>query len=268
MVSAGQTLKVLRGKLGLTMRDVEAASARIAQRRGNDEFFIPLSRLSDFETKGIVPSIFRVYSLSIIYRLDMRELLSWYGIDFNDSTADINVCQPPNSHFSKALANLSNVEVPIRMDPGFDPKRTSNFGRMIEQWGVVPLAYLAKFASFQYTYGYIGSDDMTMYPILPPGSFVQVDEARNRVAEGGWRTEYERPIYFVETRTGHVCCWCSTSDEDLILQPHPLSPVATRVLRHREADVVGQVVGVAMRLGDWHPLFGSSPEPKEREVLN
>ena len=59
-----------------------------------------------------------------------------------------------------------------RLDPGFDPRRTVNFGRMVEQWGQVPLAYLAQFATCQYTYGYIGSDDLTMYPILPPGSFV------------------------------------------------------------------------------------------------
>ena len=77
-----------------------------------------------------------------------------------------------------------------------------------------------------FTYGYVGTQDFTMYPILPPGSFIQVDESRNRVLEGSWRSEYERPIYFVETRDGHTCCWCSMRREEIILQPHPLSPVA------------------------------------------
>jgi hypothetical protein len=55
---------------------------------------------------------------------------------------------------------------------------------MVEQWGQVPLAYLAQFATCQYTYGYIGSDDLTMYPILPPGSFVQIDESKKKAVEG------------------------------------------------------------------------------------
>jgi len=264
----GQNLRVLREQLGLTMRDVEHASTRIAQKHANDEFIVVPSRLSDFETKGVVPSIYRFYSLAVIYRTDIRELLAWYGVDLNGMTTDLDFVFPPKSHFSSALANLSSVEMPIRLDPSFDHKRTVNFGRMVEQWGQVPLAYLAQFATCQFTYGYIGSDDLTMYPILPPGSFVQIDESKNKAVEGGWRSEYERPIYFVETRSGHTCCWCAMAGEEIILQPHPLSPVAARVLRYpQEAEIVGQVVGVAIRLGDWRPLLDSSTSSKAREGL-
>ena len=81
MFPGGQNLRMLREQLGLTMRDVETASTRIAQKRANDEFAIPPSRLSDVETKGVIPSIYRLYSLAVIYRRDIRELLSWYGVD-------------------------------------------------------------------------------------------------------------------------------------------------------------------------------------------
>lgn len=269
MVPGGQNLRILREQLGLTMRDVEMASARIAERHGNDEFSIPPSRLSDIETKGVIPSIFRLYSLAAIYRRDIRDLLAWYGVDLNQITVDLDLVMPRKSHISEALANLANVNIPIRLDPSFDPRRTANFGRMIEQWGLVPLAYLTQFASCQYTYGYVGSEDLTMHPILPPGSFIQVDESLNKVTDGGWRSEYERPIYFVETREGHTCCWCTLSKEDIILQPHPLSPVAPRILRYpQEAEVIGQVVGVAIKLGDWRPVFGSSVNSRAREALN
>jgi len=269
MSSGGRNLRLLREQLGLTMRDVETASARIAQRHGNDEFAIPPSRLSDVETKGVVPSIFRLYSLAVIYRRDLRELLSWYNVDLNGMATDLDLAFPPRSHLSEALSNLSSIQMPVRIDPSFDPRRTVNFGRMVEEWGLVPLAYLAQFASCQFTYGYIGSEDLTMYPILPPGSFVQVDESKDRVVEGGWRSEYERPIYFVETRSGHTCCWCTLTREGIILQPHPLSPVAARSLRYpQEADIIGQVVGVAIRLGDWRPVFDSSIGSRAREALN
>jgi len=269
MNSGGQNLRALREQLGLTMRDVETASSRIAEKHGNDEYSIPPSRLSDIETKGIVPSIFRLYSLAVIYRRDFRELLSRYNVDLNSITDDLDSSMPPKSHFSHVLGGISDVKVPVRIDPGFDPRKTANFGRMVEQWGLVPLSYLEQFANRQFTYGYIGSEDLTMYPLLPPGTFVQVDESKNKVLDGGWRSEYERPIYFVETRSGHTCCWCTVTREELILQPHSLSPVPARVLRYpQEADVIGQVVGVAMRLGEWRSTLGSSATPKGPATLN
>ncbi len=71
ILAAGLNLRGLRERLGLTMREVESASVRIAERHGNDEFTVSPSRLSDIETKGLVPSIFRLYSLAIIYRSDL-----------------------------------------------------------------------------------------------------------------------------------------------------------------------------------------------------
>jgi hypothetical protein len=268
MLPAGKSLRTLREKLGLTMRDVEISSARLAEKYSNEEFSIPPSRLSDVETKAILPSIYRLYTLSVIYRRDMRELLSWYGVDLNNLAADLSVLSPPKSHVSSALAGLASVQVPLRMDPAFDERRTMHLGRMVEQWGLVPFAYLAQFANSDFTYGYVGNQDFTMYPILPPGSFIQVDEAKNKIADGSWRSEYERPIYFVETREGHTCCWCSMRREDIILQPHPLSPVPVRILKHpQEAEVLGQVVGVAMKLTEWNAL-DSAASSKVPPVLN
>jgi len=87
-----------------------------------------------------------------------------------------------------------------------------------------------------------------------------------------WRSEYERPIYFVETREGHVCSWCTLKGDHIVLQPHPLSPVAIRVMKHpQEAEIVGQVVGIALKIGEWHPVEffpDARSMPKERAALN
>ena len=228
--------------------------------------------MSDIETKGLVPSIFRLYSLSIIYRCDLREILAWYGIDLSLSAADLNLSLPPKSHVEESLRSTSTVAIPTRLDPAFDPRRTANLSRMVEQWGLVPLAYLANLSNDKYMYGYVGSEDFTMYPLLPPGTFLQVDESRNKIEQGMWRSELERPIYFVETRDGYTCCWCSLKGEQIVLQPHPLSPVPVKMLRHpQEAEVIGQVVGIALKLGEWLPvesLPATKPESKERATLN
>ena len=116
---AGKNLRTLREKLGLTMRDVETSSARIAEKYRNEEFSIPPSRLSDVETKAILPSIFRLYALSVIYRRDLRELLTWYGVDMNNMAADLGMVTPPRSHISDVLSGLASVQVPTLMDPAF-----------------------------------------------------------------------------------------------------------------------------------------------------
>jgi len=158
------------------------------------------------------------------------------------------------------------VGIPLKFDPAFNLARTSNLGRMVEKWGALPFAYLQQLVESDYTYGYVGTADFTMYPLILPGSFIQVDERKNKVVERAWRSEYERPIYFIETRSGFTCAWCSLKGEDLIVQPHPLSPVAPRILKHlHDAEVVGQIVGVAMRLGEWRPVNGK-PTPGSKEL--
>ena len=261
-LAAGLNLRGLRERLGLTMREVESASARIADRHRNEEFGVSPSRLSDIETKGLVPSIFRMYSLAIVYRCDLRDILAWYGIDLSLSAADLQLNLPPKSHFEETLQGTTKVAIPTRLDPSFDPRRSANLSRIIEQWGSVPLGYLANLSQDKYMYGYVGSEDFTMYPLLPPGTFLQVDEARTKIEQALWRSELERPIYFVETREGYTCCWCSLKGYDIVLHSHPLSPVPVRVLRHpQEAEVIGQVVGIALKLGEWRPTQ-SLTEPK------
>lgn len=269
MVNPGLSLRQMREKLGLTMRDVETASEKLARKRGNVGYFVPISRLSDVETKGITPSIYRLYALAVIYHSNFREMLRLYGVELDLEPSDLEISSPPKSHLSQALSTVELVNVPVRMDPSFDPSKTLNLGRMVEQWGTVPLKYLEQLSKNGFTYGYVGSNDLTMYPILPPGSFIQVDESKNRVLGGGWRSEYERPIYFVETRDSHVCCWCTLTGDSIILQPHPLSPVPARIQQYpQDAEVIGQVVGVAMRLGEWRSTSDFSPDPKERAALN
>lgn len=245
---AGQRLRAQRERMGLKLRDVELAAARLAELYRNEEFQLPISRISDIESKPTIPTIFRLYSLAAVYHVDILELLRWYEIPVDKVGQDSAVTVARNSHVS-SIAPHSSLNVPLYLDPSFDPQRTCNFGRMVERWGVVPISFLSQFAEEIYTYGYIGTEDYTMYPMILPGSFVQVDERKNTVEEGGWRSEYERPIYFVETRDGFFCSWCSLKGNQLFVQPHPLSPVAPQTLKHpQDAEVLGQVVGIAMRL--------------------
>jgi len=79
-LSSGEKLRLARREQRLTLREVSLATRRIAAREDNEEFAISPGRLSEVETKGVVPNIYRLYSLAMIYQLNLRELLGWFGI--------------------------------------------------------------------------------------------------------------------------------------------------------------------------------------------
>ena len=157
---------------------------------------------------------------------------------------------PPKTHLVQGKASIQDVHLPLRFDPSLDFTRTANIGLFIQKWGVLPLTYLASFATDDYCYGFIGSKDFTMYPILPPGSFVQIDPARTRVKRAMWKSDYDRPIYFLETHDTYLCAWCAVvSSKEVQVQPHALSGLPARnYKRPSEIEVVGQVVGIATKL--------------------
>lgn len=250
MEEAGQKLKRVRERLRLKFRDVEEASARIAARRHNDEFIVALSRLADIENKGTLPSVYRLYSLCAIYRLDLNEVLAWYGVSVAELAGDADVIQQVRTHLVGFRPEDGEIQVPLALDPGLDLTRTVYLSRLIQRWGKLPLMLLNNLDLRNYRYGLIGTDDWSMFPILPPGSLVVVDDTRRRIATSGWFTEFERPIYFLEDREGYRCGWCTLRDGQLTLQPHPASLCDPESFAYpAEIEVIGQVTAVAMSLG-------------------
>lgn len=251
MNNAGRTFREARERLKLTYREVEEASLNVANAKLNSDFYIPISRLSEIENNNALPSVYRLYSLCVIYRISVCEALRWYGIDL---TLFVEESARFSSGKTQVVADSCDesrtARIPVRLDPGFDVKRTGFLSRMIQAWGTMPLALLERVERQQYRYGYIGEDDWMMYPLIMPGSFVQIDTQRRKVESEGWRNEFERPVYFMETRQGYCCCWLMELESGhLLLQPYTLSPCKAAVqVVPDEAELVGQVIGVAMHL--------------------
>jgi transcriptional regulator with XRE-family HTH domain len=270
MEGAGQKLKRVRERLKLTYRDIEKASQQIARRRGSPDFSIALSRLSDIENRGVVPTIYRLYSLCAIYRLDMNEVLRWYGVSVDDLPSEAMRIGLEETHPIRFIAP-PNVTVPGALDREIDLGETSLLGHLVRRWGKVPLSLLDGLEPSHYTYGLVGTDDWSMSPIIPPGSLVLIDGARGKIAVGGWTNEHERPIYFLEHRTGYICGWCLLTGDRLVVQPHPASSSAPAIFRFpEEIDVIGQVVGIAMFLDGKRRRHtrGASASPKPSKATS
>lgn len=248
---AGQKLRQIRERLNLTLRAVEEASLEIADAERSSEYVVSTGRLNQIENDGSLPSIYKLYSLAVIYHLSVEEVLGYYGIKVGRMAEHGQRALQGKTHrFTAEIGDPSQpICFPIRFDPGFRPERTVFLSRVIEQWKEIPVGLLARLDLKKYLYGYIGLEDHMMVPLLRPGSIVQIDESRRRVVNQGWATEFDRPIYFLELRYSYECCWCYQQGRELTLVPHPLSNCAPRSVRiPDEGQVLGQVVGIAMRI--------------------
>ena len=251
MQPPNEQLKNLRFRLGITTREVADFSQKIAQAEGNPEFQISNAWLTQVENSDSVPSIFKLYSLSAIYRIKFTDLLLIYGVDLQHLSRNQLAAPLPDTHLTnvEVYDQQRTVSFPIRFDRSFDIDNTNLLSRLVEVWGEVPIALIQHLDIRHGLYGYIGLRDMTLYPLLRPGSFVQIDPRVRKVQPMRWRTEFDRPIYFIELRDGYACSWCELQDGHLLLLPHPLSPRSVRRLAHgSEAEIVGQVTAVAMTL--------------------
>ena len=249
MEDPGQKLRRIREKLNLTMRDVQEAAEVIAERRRSPEYKLFIGRLNDIETHSVVPSIYRLYSLCAIYRLDYREALKWYAVSLEDLIGDAVSLAHESTHLLDVTQIEGDLAAPLSLDPGIDLKKTVFLTRAIAKWGIVPLAILNTLDLKKLRYGLIGSDDWNMYPLIQPGALVTIDDSRKKIVNSGWTNEFERPIYFLEHRNGYACCWCTLNENTLVLQPHPASLCLPQVFRFpQDIDVIGQVSGVAMLL--------------------
>jgi transcriptional regulator with XRE-family HTH domain len=249
----GDQLSKLRIRLGITTRDVENLSQKIAEEEKNPEFQISNAWLTQLENSDSVPSIFKLYSLAAIYHIKFVDLLLYFGVDLQKATHHQLLAPLPNTHLTtlEVYDAEKTVAFPVRFDRSFDLDNTNLLTRMVEMWGEVPIAVLQRLDLRHSLYGYIGLKDLTLYPLLRPGSFVQIDQRVHKIQPQRWRTEFDRPVYFVELRDGYACSWCEMQESQLLLLPHPLSPCRVRCLEYgRDAEIIGQVTAVAMRLAD------------------
>lgn len=77
---AGQRLAKMRLRRGLTLYEVFVLSREVAARRRRAAYCLQPSRLSEIESKGVTPTIYKLYSISVIYDCPLSKLLELYGV--------------------------------------------------------------------------------------------------------------------------------------------------------------------------------------------
>lgn len=246
---AGRKLKALRNARGLTGRQVEQASRRIAAARGDNRFCISNGWLTQLENGDSEPSICKIFSLSAIYKVKAADVMRLYGVDIEQIEKYQRVANPYSTQLVAAEVEDLKPSQPTLCDHPTTllPGGASTTSKRLCQ-------ELSNEPPDQICCGYIGLTDRTMYPLIRPGSLVRIDMLQNRVQRYNTRSAFERPIYFVELRDGYACGWCELQGNDLLIIPHYSSPARIRRFIHlKEAEIVGRVISFDTRCVDEAP---------------
>jgi transcriptional regulator with XRE-family HTH domain len=249
---SGERLRRIRMRLGLSLREVQRRSLKIVSGRGNPEFHVSRAWLTDIEMGRFVPGSFRVASLSEIYGLTIAQIEKFYGIQPEDISKERPVFRPPKTQLLTPPEENTRNKERLAATQGAENEGLAT--RLLDVWGEVPAPMMRFLALGTSLFGYIGAADWTMWPLLPPGTFVQIDPKQTRVQKekgplqkDAGQSQFARPIYFLDIRTGYACGWCEIKNGVLTLVPHPNSGQPTRTFRYpHEAEVVGRVTGVTM----------------------
>jgi transcriptional regulator with XRE-family HTH domain len=254
-MNPGTRLRQIRERLGLTYRDVQRASVKLACNRGQQQFVLHLSRLAEIENHEVVPSLHRLYALAVIYHLSPMEIFRWYDIPLEQFMGDATSIPAPQTHLMSFSGFSEAQKIPREL-----PKETGFLAP--ETGGISELGNMLRTSAGRYRYGFIGTSDCRMSPLVRPGSVVIVDVTVRRVEEVEWSTEFDRPIYFVELHEGHRCGWFLQHGNRLMMQTHPLSRCVPEAWRTPdEAEIVGRVTGFVTQLpAPTKARFRESPE--------
>lgn len=249
-VEHGKRLRTLRERLSLTLRDVQQLSRTIADEKQTPDYYLAHSSLADIENGKQEPTIYKLYSLSVIYGFDYPKLLVLCGIPLGDAERDHKSVALQRTYLvGSAPETAERLILPAEIREKLRTEPTNLVPKMIASWNDIPATLLQQMDWDKALYGYVGVKDYTLHPFIRPGSFVEIDSRQKRIPPVTWHSDHDRPVFFVELREKYVCTWCERHGNNLILIPSPGSGGhAQQVHYPGDATIVGRVTAIAMRL--------------------
>src|ERR1035437_7432282 len=240
MAGIGEKLRETRLKWQLPRREVEERSSLLAQKWQNPAYRISASWLDRVERENRELSATKLIVLAVLYGLSAEQMLALVpGTGTDNSLEQISA---PNCTLllqEGPLEERARQWLPDSILAETPPETTTLLN---SEPGMLPSHYRR---------GVIGQRDHMLEPMIRPGSIVLIDTQKRTIASRReWNHEFDRPIYFLITRTGYVVGFCELDREAewLTLVPHPLSYESSKRWRFRkEIEVIGTVASVLTR---------------------
>ena len=97
---AGQRLRKIREEHGLTLNDVEKLSRCLAKKTQIMDYLITAGCVSQVENSNSLPSLYKLATLSFIYKLTLTEMFHIYGIDIPTVEERLSAADSSNRFFN------------------------------------------------------------------------------------------------------------------------------------------------------------------------
>jgi transcriptional regulator with XRE-family HTH domain len=246
MGGIGATLRAMRQKWGLSLREAEERSIRVAQEWGNPSYRISASWLDRIEREDRGLSAAKLIVLATIYGIPSDQLLALCPAA-TSGPVQYDQLSSPNATLLLTKGPLEDqARLWLPDNPGSEP--------VPEDTTLLPTQ---EHLPSHYRRGIIGRRDKTLDPMVRAGSILLINTQKRAIApRREWTSEFDRPIYFLLTHDGYVCGWCDLdkSAEWLTLVPHSLSYALGKRWRYRkDVEVYGRVAAMLLRLENPSP---------------
>src|SRR6478735_1612705 len=142
---AGNRLRAERLRARLSTRDVQRLSQKIAQEKNNNQdYYISHGWLTEVENGKFTPSIYKLYSLSLIYKCSYVKIMGFFGINLADAVEEQKLVGLPHTHLIGSDIELVGNEIvlPTELRKNVELSRTNLVSRMFESWGEIPVSLL------------------------------------------------------------------------------------------------------------------------------
>jgi hypothetical protein len=116
--------------------------------------------------------------------------------------------------------------------------------RLLNAWSDIPLLLMVDIDWERGPLVLVGASDRMLWPMIPPGSLLQLNQKVKTVDNGSW-LEFERPIYLIEFKSRFYCCHAQRRGDTLRLISHAESPSPPAIsVPFKEAKVRGQLTPI------------------------
>jgi len=242
MERLGALLRSIRTEWGLSLREVKDRTELLAKLWGSPRYASSFSHLAKLELGQHDMRISTLISLSHIYSKRPETL--------------VDACRPPE-YDSPVFDPLEGPNSTVLITEGRLYERAE---RLLPLRGASPnipentalVAGDIHSLRNRYRKAMVGRKDRSLYPMIRPGAIITVDTHQRAIASHKeWTNEFDRPIYLLYTRNGHVCGWCQLTEGGTRLNvvSHLMAKLDVLPLAYgKDVEVVGRVVSVAMSL--------------------
>lgn len=249
---AGGYARTMRERIGVSFREAQTMTHRIAAYFDDKRYKIALGSLSDAETyDGLPRRISTIFSLCIAYCMDPWQYLRAGGVPVDE----LNGAAIPRQFLHDEDANVDTAQL-VQLVPGLDQDHATE--SVIQRLGEVPF-FLMRSVGLIIRQEQLSLDDVyvwgrgepVLHPLLSGALLLLVNRRQRRVPDALARlSPAERPLFLIRAPDKrYQAGMCAVDGNLMLVLPHSRSRMPVLAYPARDVVVIGRISAVLRATG-------------------